>query len=210
MTPASGRWTLRIAILLLTTTPGLTTLAAAQGEASASVAGVVTDAQGGVLPGVTVTLTGKTGSQTQVTDARGEFRFVGLEVGNYSLKAELPGFRAKEEPTLDLGIGKTIDVKVDMHVSGVSENVQVIASSINVDTTSTATDTTLSQELLFSMPISRTNRMTLAASSRSSMWRHLTWGAQNLWTDHSHSPTHRDGPTASSARGPCRSLWQTS
>jgi len=122
-----------------------------------TILGHVADQQGGVLPGVTVTITGKTGSQTQVTDARGEFRFVGLEVGNYALKAELPGFRAKEEPALDLGIGKTIDVKVDMQVSGLSENVQVVASSINVDTTTTATDTTLSQELLFSMPISRTN-----------------------------------------------------
>src|SRR3954453_6284040 len=122
-----------------------------------TITGRVADQQGGVLPGVTVTITGKTGSQTQVTDARGEVRFVGLEVGNYALKAELPGFRAKEEPTLDLGIGKTIDVKVDMQVSGLSENVQVVANSINVDTTTTATDTTLSQELLFSMPISRTN-----------------------------------------------------
>ncbi len=122
-----------------------------------TILGRVADQQGGVLPGVTVTVTGKTGSQTQVTDARGEFRFVGLQVGNYSLKAELPGFQPKQEPALDLGIGKTIDLKLDLQVSGLSENVSVVGSSINVDTTTTATDTTLSQELLFSMPISRSN-----------------------------------------------------
>src|SRR4051794_9241960 len=122
-----------------------------------TITGRVADQQGGVLPGVTVTLTGKTGSQTQVTDARGEFRFVGLEVGNYTVKSELTGFRTKEETALDLGIGKTIELKVEMQVSGLSENVQVSASALNVDTTTTATDTTLSQELLFSMPISRTN-----------------------------------------------------
>lgn len=122
-----------------------------------TILGRVADQQGGVLPGVTVTLTGKTGAQTQVTDARGEFRFVGLDVGTYSLKAELQGFRAREEPVLDLGIGKTIDLRLDLQVAGLSESIQVTASSINVDTSTTATDTTLSQDLLFSMPISRTN-----------------------------------------------------
>lgn len=122
-----------------------------------TIAGRVVDQQGGVLPGVMVTLTGKTGAQTQVTDARGEFRFVGLDVGTYSVKAELQGFRVKEEATPDLGIGNTIDLKLEMQVSSLSESVQVTANSFNVDTLTTATDTTLSQSLLFSQPLSRTN-----------------------------------------------------
>ena len=60
-----------------------------------TVAGKVTDEQGGVLPGATVTVTGKTGSKTDVTDAKGEFRFVALDPGVYSVKAELQGFRPK-------------------------------------------------------------------------------------------------------------------
>src|SRR5438067_1566552 len=122
-----------------------------------TITGRVLDQQGGVLPGVNVTLTGKTGSQTQVTDARGEFRFVGLDVGQYAVKAELQGFRPKEEPAFDLGIGKTIDLKVELQVSGLTEAVQVTANTLHVDTSSTSTDTTISQQLLFSMPISRTN-----------------------------------------------------
>jgi hypothetical protein len=122
-----------------------------------TIAGRAVDPQGGALPGVTVTLTGKTGAQTQVTDAVGGFRFVGLSVGKYSLKAELSGFRVMEEPTLDLGIGNTIDLKLEMKLSGVSESVQVIANAVNVDTSTTATDSKLSQQLLFSMPIARTN-----------------------------------------------------
>ena len=47
-----------------------------------TVSGRVVDQQGGVLPGVTVTLTGKTGTQTQVTDAQGEFRFLALNPGS--------------------------------------------------------------------------------------------------------------------------------
>jgi hypothetical protein len=134
-----------------------TTLPLGAQTLTGTIAGRALDAQGGVLPGVTVTVTGKTGSQTQVTDARGEFRFVGLNVGNYAVKAELQGFRIKEEPSIDLGIGNTVDLKLDMQVSGLSETVQVTANTINVDTTTTATDTKISQALLFSMPISRTN-----------------------------------------------------
>ncbi len=122
-----------------------------------TITGRVVDEQGGVLPGATVTLTGKTGSQTQVTDANGEFRFVGLNVGNYSIKADLQGFRPKEEPTIDLGIGKTIDLRLTMGLGGLAESIEVSASPITVDTSTAATDTTISQELLFSMPIARTN-----------------------------------------------------
>jgi hypothetical protein len=122
-----------------------------------TITGRVLDQQGGALPGATVTVTGKTGSQTQVTDTRGEFRFVGLSVGTYSVLAELPGFSKREEQALDLGIGNTIDLKLELKVSGVSESVQVTASPITIDTSTTATDSKLSQSLLFSMPISRTN-----------------------------------------------------
>lgn len=122
-----------------------------------TITGHVLDEQGGVLPGATVTLTGKTGSQTQVTNMNGEFRFVGLDVGSYSVKAELQGFRPRAEENLDVTIGKTIDLKLALGVGGMSETVEVTASPVTVDTRTTATETKISQTLLFSMPISRTN-----------------------------------------------------
>lgn len=131
-------------------------LASAQ-TLSGTITGIVTDDQGGVLPGATVLLTGRTGTQTQVSDAAGVFRFVGLTPGRYSVRAELSGFRPYEEQDVDLGIGRTVTLRVALRVGGLEETVEVTASPVNVDTTSTATDTTISQELLFSMPISRTN-----------------------------------------------------
>ena len=125
-----------------------------------TITGSVTDAQGAVLPGVTVTLTGRTGSQTTVSDDRGEFRFIGLNPGPYSLRAELTGFRPHEEPTLDVAIGRTITLRVGLLLGTVAETVEVVATSPVVDTTTTATDTTISQDLLFSMPIARTNAAT--------------------------------------------------
>ena len=62
-----------------------------------TVIGTVKDEQGGVLPGVNVTLTGKTGGRTAVTDVEGQYRFVGVDPGTYSVRAELSGFRSRRQ-----------------------------------------------------------------------------------------------------------------
>jgi hypothetical protein len=122
-----------------------------------TVGGKVTDEQGGVLPGVTVTLTGRMGVQTQVTDAQGEFRFLGLNPGDYSVKADLQGFRLKEPLNFAVSISKTVDLRLTMLVGGMTETVEVTGTSQMVDTTSTATDTSIGKELLFSMPMTHAN-----------------------------------------------------
>ena len=60
---------------------------------SGTVSGTVTDEQGGALPGATVTLTGKAGARTTVTDAKGEYRFTAVDPGSYDITVELTGFR---------------------------------------------------------------------------------------------------------------------
>lgn len=123
---------------------------------SGTVAGTVTDQQGQVLPGVTVVLTGRTGSVEQIADAAGLFRFVGLQPGTFSVRAELSGFRPFEQHDIVVGIGTTVQVRVALEVGGLQETLQVTAA-MTVDTTSTATDNVIDQALLFQMPLSRTN-----------------------------------------------------
>ena len=60
------------------------------------VQGKVVDQQGGVLPGVNVDLIGPMGAKSTVTDAQGEFRFVGVAPGTYSVKVDLSGFLAQQ------------------------------------------------------------------------------------------------------------------
>ena len=121
-----------------------------------SIAGVVKDEQGAVLPGVTVTLTGKQGVKTQVTDGDGAYRFPALEVGTYQVVADLSGFSKDTRTTIAISPGRELTIDLLMKVGGVSENVTVTGESPVVDVKSSATETTISQSLLFSAPITRT------------------------------------------------------
>jgi hypothetical protein len=123
------------------------------------VSGTVVDQQGQALPGVTVVLTGRTGSNTQIADDAGAFRFIGLQPGEYTVRAELSGFRPFEQ-RVSITIGATAQVRATLEVGGLQETVTVSALAATVDTTSTATDDVISQELLFNMPLSRTNAAT--------------------------------------------------
>lgn len=130
--------------------------AAAQ-STSGTIAGKVVDAQGGALPGVLVTLVSRTGETTQTTDAQGDYRFLGLNPGMYEVRASLQGFKPAAQGAIEITIGRSVSVNLALAVGGMTEAITVVGSSQKVDTTTTATDTNLSQDLLFSMPISRTN-----------------------------------------------------
>src|SRR5258708_3955567 len=73
---------------------GLAPAAAQTGQMFGELVGKVTDDQGGVLPGVTVTLTGPAamGAPTSVSGANGLYRFPAVNTGTYSLRFELGGF----------------------------------------------------------------------------------------------------------------------
>src|SRR6187431_2988847 len=69
---------------------------------SASISGSVQDTQGGVLPGVTVTMTSRTQGNvlTAVTDNGGRFVFPIVRPDTYTLQATLPGFKTAERTNL--------------------------------------------------------------------------------------------------------------
>ncbi len=142
------RMTVMLAVLLALFATGVS----AQ-SLTGTITGKVVDEQGAVLPGVTVTLTGRQGAVPTVTDDRGEFRFVGLNPGQYEVKAELTGFATRTEPGVDVSIGRTAMVNFTMKVGGMTETVEVVGNAATIDITSTATDNALSSDLLQNMPI---------------------------------------------------------
>ena len=125
-----------------------------------TVVGTIKDEQGGVLPGTTVTLTGKTGTRSTVTDAEGAYRFAAVDPGTYSVTAELASFRPKRQDNVRVSVAGVVDVNLALAVGGKTESVQVIGETPVVDVASSATDSTLSQDMLFNLPIRPTNAAT--------------------------------------------------
>jgi hypothetical protein len=142
-----------VAALLLAA--GLATPALAQ-TLTGSITGTVKDEQGAILPGVTVTLTGKQGTKTETTDASGVYRFPALEVGTYAVSADLSGFQKAGFDNIAISAGRELAIDLVMKIGGLTESVTVSGASPVVDVKSSATETTISQSLLFSAPITRT------------------------------------------------------
>src|SRR5262249_33884979 len=76
------------------------------------------------LPGVTVTLTGTSAPQTQLTDEGGRFRFVGLYPGTYAVKAELEGFGGIDYPNIGVRLGGKTEIEGTLN-SAVQEVITV-------------------------------------------------------------------------------------
>src|SRR6476620_11456161 len=119
--------------------------------------GVVTDESGGVLPGVTVTLKGRTvaGAPTVVTNEAGVYRFPNLPVGTYDITAELQGFATSQQTAIAVALGSTTELNVQLKVSTQSETVTVTAMSPVVDATSSQVATNYSHEWVSNAPVRR-------------------------------------------------------
>ncbi len=102
------------------------------------IAGTITDAGGGVIPGVTVTLAneGTKASRETVTGADGRFVFPDLLAGTYDLKASLSGFKTYEQYGIVLSSTERVALRaITLEVGGVAETVSVQAESVKVQTT---------------------------------------------------------------------------
>jgi len=124
--------TIAIAILCSSTT------AFAQGSQTGTLSGRVTDQDGLVLPGATVTVTSPSlqGARTVVTDETGNYIVRGLPTGRYHVRVELSGLTPVEQD-VDVRVGAPSEVNAQLRLAGVAETVTVTA-----DVTPSALSTT--------------------------------------------------------------------
>jgi hypothetical protein len=115
---------------------------------------VVQDAQGSVVPGATVDISGPA-AQSQVTDDRGEARFLNLPPGTYTVNANLQGFRPYLNERVAVTAGSGTPLRITMQVMGVTESVQVVSAEPIVDPARQAVTTSVSYEELQQIPSSR-------------------------------------------------------
>src|SRR5919108_3649735 len=130
----------------------------AQGAASSTIHGTVTDATGAALPGVTVTLSSpqlQARQRTTISEGDGTYRFTDLPAGTYRVAFELTGFRTFVRDELRITIGFTARVDANLSVGGLEEAVTVSGQSPVVDLSNTATRATFTTEVLESVPRGR-------------------------------------------------------
>src|SRR4249919_2898273 len=114
--------------------------------AQATLAGVVKDASGAVLPGVTVeaaspALIEKT--RTALTDGTGQFRITELLPGSYTVTFTLTGFSTVKREGIELNGSFIATLNVDMKVGNVAETVTVTGETPIVDVQATTRQTVI-------------------------------------------------------------------
>src|SRR5207253_2573715 len=120
-----------------------------------SISGVITDATGAALPGVTVTVTSPALQVPQVartSEAGGEYQIPDLAAGVYRVTYELPGFATVVREDIRITSGFNARVNVNLPIGTLEQNVTVSAQSPLVDVISTRGGTTVAKDVLAATP----------------------------------------------------------
>ena len=159
--------------------------AAAQ-TVTGTIQGTVTDTSGGVLPGVTITLTQveTATARTIVTNAEGIYSAPFLQIGRYNVKAELTGFGTVIRQNVDVRLNDTRVVDIKLNPS-VTQEVTVTAEAPKVNLTNAEVKGSLTAEQIMDKP-------TLNAGSFLTLAETFT-GFQENPTSGQNNPTASSG-----------------
>jgi hypothetical protein len=149
-TMVTARWS-AAALLVLVLLPS-----AAFGQAA--ITGVVKDASGAVLPGVTVEAASPVlieRVRSVVTDDTGQYRIVDLRPGTYAVTFTLPGFSTVKRDGIELSGSFVATVNADLRVGSLEETITVTGESPIVDVQSARVQNIIDREVMTAIPSSR-------------------------------------------------------
>jgi hypothetical protein len=152
MTPGLIR---TFAVVFSVASIGLHASAAAAQTQSASIAGVVKDTTGAVLPGVTVEVSSPAlieKVRIGVTSDGGEYRIVELRPGTYTATFSLPGFSTVRREGIELTPNFAASVNAELRVGDISETITVSGQSSGVDLYNVIQQKSLTSEVLDILP----------------------------------------------------------
>ncbi|HEV2984207.1 MAG TPA: TonB-dependent receptor [Vicinamibacterales bacterium] len=127
--------------------------------------GAVKDANG-VIPGAEVVLVNEAtnNARTAVTNAVGEYAYVSVEPGTYTVRAVLQGFKTFERKGLTIGTQQFITLDVIMEVGAIEETVTVNAKAPLIETSNASTGQVLDQREVEALPALNRNIFMVAAT----------------------------------------------
>src|SRR5881296_4492632 len=124
-------------------------------EFSATMSGVVHDANGGLVPGVSVTAkhtdTGLT--RSVITNETGDYRMPSLPVGAYEVTAELSGFKQQVRRGITLVVAQEAVVNLTLDVGDLKDQITVTEETAIVNTTLSSVSELVSQEQIKDLPL---------------------------------------------------------
>ncbi len=130
--------------------------AVALAQTTGAIEGTVFDNNKQPLPGVTIELTSPAlqGVRVVQTDVNGKFSAKLLQIGEYKLAAKMSGFAELEQTGIQVGLGRTVSLQVNMQPA-FEEKITITGESPVVDVTSTTTGSSFSKELMEDLPTGR-------------------------------------------------------
>jgi hypothetical protein len=150
-----------LALAVVCLLPGTSTFAQ---DFRGAVAGQVYDSSGGVLPGVTVTVTNKSTnvSTTTVTNETGAYSLLYLQPGAYTVSAELQGFRKVSRENVEVRLGDRLEIDFKLEVGRIEEVVTVAADTPILETRTGSAGQVIDEKRIALMPLSDGNPFVLA------------------------------------------------
>ena len=127
-------------------------------DAQASLAGVVRDTSGAVLPGVTVEASSPAlieRARAVVTDTNGQYRILDLRPGTYAVSFGLQGFSTVRREGIELSGSFTATINAELRVGGIEETITVTGESPIVDVQNVSQQRVMSQDVLDAIPTGR-------------------------------------------------------
>jgi outer membrane receptor protein involved in Fe transport len=133
--------------------------AVAVAQATGQMNGLVTDTQGGVLPGVTIEVTNiATGAlRTAVTGPDGLYTVPLLQPGDYSVKASLSGFRTALQERVRVTVTETARVSFQLEVGQLTETVTVTGAVTLVETSNATHGIVIDEQKVVDLPLNGRN-----------------------------------------------------
>ena len=128
-------------------------------DVNGRVSGTVTDPSGAVLPNIQVTLTNEATNVKQVTttQANGFYLFAQVPVGPYTVSVNAAGFKVSSIKGVVVQVDAQPVENFQLQVGSTTEQVEVSASSVSVDTTDMQLNNVVTNEQMVELPlISRT------------------------------------------------------
>ena len=148
--------------LLLCLTIAAASALAQAGGSSSEIRGRISDPNGAVVSGATVTVTDASRgfSRTATTDAQGEYRFISLPPGTYQLRIEAGGFSTQVKNSVQVTVGQIADQDFSLRVGDATATVEISGDPPLIETDSSQQSTTVGERFIRDLPIDRRDYLT--------------------------------------------------